>query len=129
MDVFRALAIAKGSEEKKVGFNLQIPASLKDELDQFCKINGVSMTAMINGMIQSTMEEVQRNPYYKESTLAISEKLEELSMKLADYEFQVQYSESGDFVNTPQNNILQREIDSLGIQIKALEAELKRRSE
>jgi antitoxin component YwqK of YwqJK toxin-antitoxin module len=129
MDVFRALAIAKGSEEKKVGFNLQIPVSLKDELDQFCKINGVSMTAMINGMIQSTMEEVARNPYYQESTLAISEKLEQLNLKLEDYEIQVKYSESGDFVNTPQNNSIQREINSLEIQIKALEAELKRRSE
>jgi hypothetical protein len=41
----------------------------------------------------------------------------------------VKYSESGDFVNTPQNNSIQREINSLEIQIKALEAELKRRSE
>lgn len=129
MDVFRALAIAKGSEEKKVGFNLQIPASLKDELDQFCKINGVSMTAMINGMIQSTMEEVNRNQYYQESTLQLSEKLEELSWKASDAFSKIEYDENGIFIDTPKNNQFQKEYDLLDISIKAIENELKRRSE
>lgn len=129
MDVFRALDIAKGSEEKKVGFNLQIPSSLKEEFEQFCKLNGVSMTAMINGLLQATMEEVKRNPYYEESTLQVSEKLENLSWKLADIELQLEYDDNGTFVNTPKNHVLKNEVESLEIAIKALETELKRRSE
>lgn len=129
MDVFRALDIAKGSEEKKVGFNLQIPASRKEEVEEFCKINGVSMTAFINGLLQASMEEVKRNQYYQESTLQISEKLENLSWKLADIELQLEYDENGAFVNTPKNHALKNEVESLEIVISALEKELKRRSE
>lgn len=129
MDVFRALDIAKGSEEKKVGFNLQIPSSLKEKVEQFCKHNGVSMTAMINGLMQSMMEEVERNPYYQESTLQVSEKLENLSWKLADIEAQLEYDENGAFVNTQKNHAFKNEVESLEIVISALEKELKRRSE
>lgn len=129
MDVFRALDIAKGSEEKKVGFNLQIPSSRKEEVEEFCKINGVSMTAFINGLLQASMEEVKRSQYYQESTLQISEKLENLSWKLADIEAQLEYDENGAFVNTPKNHALKNEVESLEIVISALEKELKRRSE
>lgn len=129
MDVFRALDIAKGTEEKKVGFNLQIPSSRKEEVDEFCKHNGVSMTAFINGLLQAAMEEVKRNPYYQESTLQISEKLENLSWKLADIESKLEYDGNGAFVNTPKNHALKNEVESLEIVINALEKELKRRSE
>lgn len=129
MEVFRALDIAKGSEEKKVGFNLQIPASRKEEVEEFCKLNGVSMTAFINGLLQASMEEIKRNPYYQESTLQISEKLEDLSWKLSDIESKLIYDENGHFLNTSENHARKKEAESLEIAIKALENELKRRSE
>lgn len=129
MDVFRALDIAKGSEEKKVGFNLQIPSSRKEEVEEFCKHNGVSMTAFINGLLQTAMEEVKRNPYYQESTLQISEKLENLSWKLSELESSLQYDENGEFINTPKNHATKNEVELLKIVVFALEKELKRRSE
>lgn len=129
MDVFRALDIAKGSEEKKVGFNLQIPSSRKEEVEEFCKNNSVSMTAFINGLLQAAMEEVKRNPYYQESTLQISEKLEDLSWKLSDIESQLEYDENGVFIDSPKNHALKKEVESLEIVINALQKELKRRSE
>lgn len=129
MDVFRVLDIAKGSEEKKVGFNLQIPSSRKEEVEEFCKNNSVSMTSFINGLLQAAMEEVKRNPFYQESTLQLGEKLENLSWKLSDLEIQLEYDENGAFINTPKNHALKKEVESLEIVINALQNELKRRSE
>ncbi|MFA5215997.1 hypothetical protein [Sulfuricurvum sp.] len=129
MDVFRALAIAKGTEEKKVGFNLQIPSSRKEEVEAFCKHNSVSMTAFINGLLQAAMEEITRNKFYAESTFQLSEKIEELSDKLDHIEMQLEYDENGAFVNTPKNFANKKQVEPLESAISALQKELKRRSE
>ena len=63
MGLRRALSIAKGSEERKVGLNVQFPISLKEEFEAFCKKQGVSMTGMILGLVQDTLDEANGDYY------------------------------------------------------------------
>jgi hypothetical protein len=53
----RALAKARRGEDKKVNINFQLPSNLKDEFEKLCKTNGVSVTSMLNSMIEVAIEE------------------------------------------------------------------------
>lgn len=50
----------KRNKGKKVGVSLRISSLLKEEAENFCKENGVSMTAFINELINQAMEEVRK---------------------------------------------------------------------
>jgi len=52
-----ALKKAKKDEEKKVSINFQVPSSLKEEFDKLCRNNEVSLTAMLNSLMEVTIEE------------------------------------------------------------------------
>ncbi|WP_428738892.1 hypothetical protein [Sulfurimonas sp.] len=52
-----ALKKAKKDEEKKVSINFQVPSSLKEEFDKLCRDNEVSLTAMLNSLMEVTIEE------------------------------------------------------------------------
>jgi len=53
----KAKAKAQRAEQKKVGFNLQLPVGLKKDFEKLCKADGVSVTAMIISLIEVTLEE------------------------------------------------------------------------
>lgn len=53
----QALKKAQNAEQKKVGFNLQLPVGLKKDFEKLCKANGVSVTSMIVSLIEVTLEE------------------------------------------------------------------------
>ena len=53
----QALKKAQNAEQKKVGFNLQLPVGLKKDFDKLCKADGVSVTSMIVSLIEVTLEE------------------------------------------------------------------------
>ncbi len=53
----KAMAYAKNPIEEKVGFSFQIPVSMKKEFERVCKLNNVTMTNMILGLIKATNEE------------------------------------------------------------------------
>ena len=57
MNIKKAISLAKGNDEKRVGFNLQIPATLKSEFELFCKANDVKVTAMILALMQTALDE------------------------------------------------------------------------
>ena len=57
MTLNKALVKAKRNDEEKVGLNIKIPISLKNEFDELCKNNGVSMTAMMLSLIEVAIEE------------------------------------------------------------------------
>jgi len=48
---------AQNAEQKKVGFNLQLPVGLKKDFEKLCKADGVSVTSMIVSLIEVTLEE------------------------------------------------------------------------
>ncbi len=53
----KALKKALSAEQKKVGFNLQLPIGLKKDFENLCKSNNVSVTSMIISLIEVTLEE------------------------------------------------------------------------
>jgi hypothetical protein len=53
----KAVMKAKRNDEEKVGLNIKIPISMKNEFEQLCKENGVSMTAMMLSLIEVAIEE------------------------------------------------------------------------
>ena len=54
-----ALKKAKREEEKKVSINFQVPFSLKESFDALCRSNEVSLTAMLNSLMEVSIEESQ----------------------------------------------------------------------
>ena len=52
-----ALSLAKGTDDKKVGINFQMPKFQKDEFEALCKKNGVTMTAMFLAMAQVALNQ------------------------------------------------------------------------
>lgn len=59
--ISKAMEYAKNPVEEKVGFSFQIPVSMKKEFEQVCKLNDVTMTNMLLGLIKATNDE---NPTY-----------------------------------------------------------------
>lgn len=57
MNIKKAISLAKSGDEKRVGFNLQIPATLKAEFEHFCKANNVKVTAMILALMQTALDD------------------------------------------------------------------------
>jgi antitoxin component of RelBE/YafQ-DinJ toxin-antitoxin module len=53
----RALEKAKRGDDKKVNINFQVPSILKDEFEKLCKESGVSVTAMLNSLMEVALEE------------------------------------------------------------------------
>jgi len=53
----QALAKAKKENEKKVSINFQVPISLKEEFDNLCRNNTVSLTAMLNSLMEVAIDE------------------------------------------------------------------------
>ena len=53
----QALKKAQSAEQKKVGFNLQLPVGLKKDFEKLCKANSVSVTSMIVSLIEVALEE------------------------------------------------------------------------
>ena len=52
-----ALGLAKGNDETKVGISVQIPKSLKEDFEELCKKNGVSMASMLQALVQIAVNE------------------------------------------------------------------------
>lgn len=53
----RALEKAKRGDDKKVNINFQVPSLLKEEFEKLCKESGVSVTAMLNSLMEVAIEE------------------------------------------------------------------------
>lgn len=53
----KAIQLAKGNEEPKVGLSVQVPKSLKDDFENICKENNVSMSSMLLSLIQVVVNE------------------------------------------------------------------------
>lgn len=53
----QALQKSKQEEEKKVSINFQVPYNLKEEFDKLCRDNSVSLTSMLNSLMQVSLVE------------------------------------------------------------------------
>lgn len=57
--LFRALDLAKKEGSKKVPVNFQVYPELKEEFENLCRINNVSITAMLTALMESSIEEAK----------------------------------------------------------------------
>lgn len=53
----KAIRLAKGTEEPKIGLSVQVPKSLKVEFENICIKNGISMSSMLLSLIQVAVDE------------------------------------------------------------------------
>ena len=80
----RALSKAKREGGKKVPINFQVPGELKEQFEELCKKNEVSITSMLTGLMETAIEEAQ-GIYYEvdaSSLLALHNRMKEVNDKL-----------------------------------------------
>lgn len=118
----KAIELAKGNEEPKVGLSVQVPKSLKDEFENICKENNVSMSSMLLSLIQVAVDEIDEKENVildinKSLLSIISEK--EMLQKIYD-----QTGENELELTDGTVKYLKKDLDSLNHRIKSLEVEL-----
>lgn len=80
----RALSKAKREGGKKVPINFQVPGELKEQFEELCKKNGVSITSMLTGLMETAIEEAQ-GIYYEvdaSSLLSLHNRMKEINNDL-----------------------------------------------
>ena len=127
MSLENAVNFAKRANEEKMGYRFQFPLSLKEEFETVCQNNGVSMTDMILGLISSAIDESKGLSDI--TSLCIINKIEVLKEKVGDLIY-LRNESNKDVVTTTDGRdvYVSDDIESLNIQIKALERELINRS-
>ena len=119
----KAIKLAKGTEEPKIGLSVQVPKSLKDEFENICKDNNVSMSSMLLSLIQVAIEESKENNE-PNTVLDISNTLLELKRKRTELIEEIDIT-GEEVVNTSNGRrYLGEEIKSLSLHIKDLEQKL-----
>lgn len=118
----KAIKLAKGTEEPKIGLSVQVPKSLKDDFENICKDCNVSMSSMLLSLIQVVVDEVKE----KEALISEIEKDIALLDNQRDI-LQRVYDESGlAELKLEDGSIkyIKKDLDSLNIKIKSLESDL-----
>jgi len=82
----KALKKARRTDEEKVGLNIKVPIGLKNEFDEVCKNNGVSMTSMMLALIETVTDEAKGliQDLDAEGLLALNNKIIELENEVND---------------------------------------------
>ncbi len=118
----KAIKLAKGTEEPKIGLSVQVPKSLKDDFENICKENNVSMSSMLLSLIQVAVDEIKE----KENLIA------EMEKALAQLENKRQmlkkvYAKSGlDELEMEDGSIMyiKKDLESLNHEIESLENDI-----
>jgi len=84
MNIKKAISLAKGNDEERVGFNLKIPKTLKSEFEHFCKENDVSVTAMILALMRTVLDEELKDSKNENSIVELQKSIMEMN-KLIDF--------------------------------------------
>lgn len=118
----KAIDLAKGNEEPKVGLSVQVPKSLKDDFENICKDNNVSMSSMLLSLIQVAVDEI------KEKEAIINNVENELFLATLDRDvLQKTYNDSGlEELKMEDGSIkyIKKDLDTLNLKIKSLENDL-----
>lgn len=72
----RALEKAKRDDDKKVNINFQVPSLLKEEFEKLCKESGVSVTAMLNSLMEVAIEEKHGLSINDQDTMKLLDELD-----------------------------------------------------
>ncbi len=127
MSLESALKFAKKTTEEKIGYRFQFPISMKNEFEIICEKNGVSMTDMILGLINSAIDEDKGITNI--SVINIINKIEELE-KEHDSLNEI-YQKTGDDVLTLSDGkilYITDDIEKTRFRINILNKELEKRN-
>ena len=83
----RALSKAKKEGGKKVPINFQVPGGIKEQFENLCKKNEVSITSMLTGLMETALEEAE-GIYYEldsNSLLSLNNRLAEVEKELDEF--------------------------------------------
>lgn len=78
----RALEKAKKGDDKKVSINFQVPSLLKEEFEKLCKESGVSVTAMLNSLMEVALEEKHGLAINDQDTMQLLDELDRAKKSL-----------------------------------------------
>ena len=128
----RAFDKAKKGEDKKVSINFQVPSMLKEEFERLCKESGVSVTAMLNSLIEVAIEEHQGISIDGHSTLQLIEELRKAEVDLQEAQTMIDNGDSYiDFAKDAHGNDVTIDFEeiktSAKMKIGAIRAELQKR--
>lgn len=118
----KAIKLAKGTEEPKIGLSVQVPKSLKDDFENICKENNVSMSSMLLSLIQVAVDEIKEKEnliFEMEKTLAQLENKRQMLKKV--------YANSGlDELEMEDGSIMyiKKDLESLNNEIESLENDI-----
>ena len=82
MSIDKIIRIAKGTEEEKIGMSIKIPMLLKNQLQKISKENSVSVNAIIQAMIEDSLNGNEKNL----NNLEVVNKIESLQNKKSELE-------------------------------------------
>ncbi len=123
----RALEKAKRGDDKKVNINFQVPSLLKEEFEKLCKESGVSVTAMLNSLMEVAIEENRGIEITGQDTLKLIEELNQAQESLN--ELQRMISNGEDIIVATDGTVIDchAEVDVASAKITAITAELKKK--
>jgi len=127
MSLNKALMKAKRTDEEKVGLNIKVPISLKNNFDALCKKNSVSMTSMMLALIENAVDEDTDT-----NNLALDVLLDRLAdARSRKKSYEDLYEKAGENVEDVNGVIHypKQMIENVTLEIDALENEVKRRGE
>lgn len=127
MSLESALKFAKNVSAEKVPFRFQFPVDTKQEFEVLCEKNGVSMTDMVLGLINSALDEDKG--LTNVSVVNIINKIEELEKSYDNLEDL--YEKTGDrVIESTDGKVLYvvENMEKLKFRIHVLNEELKRRN-
>jgi hypothetical protein len=123
----RALEKARRGDDKKVNINFQVPSFVKDEFEMVCKESGVSVTAMLNSLIEVAIEESRGIEINDLDTMKL---LDELNRSKQDLTKANEMINNGDYIVTATNGIdidFRIEAQIASAKIAAITAEFNKR--
>ena len=127
MSLESALKFAKKTTEEKIGYRFQFPISMKNEFEIICEKNGVSMTDMILGLINSAIDEDKGITNI--SIINLINKIENLEKEYDSLD--EIYQKTGDSIlslSDGRDLYVTDNMDKLKFRIKILNKELEKRN-
>ena len=86
MFLSKALQHAKRTDDEKVGLHIKVPAGLKNEFDTLCKKHGVSITTMVQSLMEAAIEEDRSSDWKHHLILdAINSQIHELDIWIQNF--------------------------------------------
>lgn len=123
----RALEKAKKGDDKKVSINFQVPSLIKDEFEKLCKESGVSVTAMLNSLIEVAIEESRGIEINGQDTMKLLDELKNAQMQLQQAKNMIANGDDIVFTTEGAEHDFKIDVQVQSAKIAAIMAELNKR--